>query len=71
MGAVFVGYWVQTAVDGRFYRQKYDAAQVLAQFAQTAQNEVEMEALQAELPRVVQETLQPEMVTVWLKEGES
>ena len=59
---------VQTAVDRRFYRQKYDAQQVLADFAQTARDEVDMEALQAELLRVVQETLQPESVSIWVKE---
>jgi hypothetical protein len=58
---------VQTAVDRRFYRQKYDAQQVLAQFAQTARDETDMEALQVELLRVVQETMQPEQVSVWLK----
>jgi hypothetical protein len=58
---------VQKFVDRRFYRQQYDAQQVLAQFAQTARDEVEMEALQAELLRVVQETMQPETMTIWLK----
>jgi hypothetical protein len=58
---------VQTAVDRRFYRQKYDAQQVLAQFAQVARDETEMEALTAELIRVVQETMQPESVSFWLK----
>jgi hypothetical protein len=58
---------VQDVVDRRFFRKKYDAAQVLAQFAQTARDEVDMEALQAELLRVVQETLQPESVSMWLK----
>jgi hypothetical protein len=58
---------VQTAVDRRFYRQKYDAQQVLAQFAQTARDEVDMEALQTELLRVVQETMQPQTITLWLK----
>ncbi|MBK8986603.1 MAG: hypothetical protein IPM39_11060 [Chloroflexi bacterium] len=58
---------VQTAVDRRFYRQKYDAQQVLAQFAQVARDETDMEALTAELVRVVQETMQPEQVSVWLK----
>ena len=50
-----------------FYRQKYDAQQVLARFAQTARDETGMAALQAELLRVVQETMQPEQVSVWLK----
>jgi hypothetical protein len=59
---------VQVFIDRRFYRQKYDAQQVLAQFAQTARDEVSVEALKAELSRVIQETLQPEVTAVWLKE---
>jgi hypothetical protein len=58
---------VQAFIDRRFYRQKYDAQQVLAQFAQTARDEVDMEALQTELLRVVQETMQPQTITLWLK----
>jgi hypothetical protein len=59
---------VQATIDRRFYRQKYDAQQVLAQFAVVARDETDMEALTAELIRVVQETMQPETVSVWLKE---
>ena len=58
---------VQAFVDRRFYRQKYDAQQVLADFAQTARDEVEMDALQTELLRVVQETMQPEKISLWIK----
>jgi hypothetical protein len=60
---------VQDLIDRSFYRKKYDAAQVLARFAQTAQEEVEMEKLLAALVGVVQETIQPDQVGVWLKES--
>ncbi|MBK6326199.1 MAG: hypothetical protein IPF56_09695 [Chloroflexi bacterium] len=58
---------VQAVIDRRFFRKKYDAQQVLAQFAQTARDETDMAALQAELLRVVQETMQPEQASIWLK----
>jgi hypothetical protein len=58
---------IQDAIDRRFYRKKYDAQQVLAQFAQTARDETDLDALLAELVRVVDETLQPAHVSVWLK----
>lgn len=58
---------VQTFIDRRFYRKKYDAQQVLARFAQTARDEVALQMLTAELAQVVQETLQPEQISVWLK----
>lgn len=60
---------LQTFVDRRFYRQKYDAQQILAQFAQTARDEVSLEVLTAELGLVVQETLQPDQIFVWIKLG--
>ena len=58
---------VQEAVDRRFFRQKYDAEQVLARFAATARDETDLDALTAELLRVIQETMQPASVSVWLK----
>ena len=59
---------VQAFIDRRFFRQKYDAQQVLAQFAQTARDEVAMEALTAELTHVIQETIQPTQIAIWLKQ---
>ncbi len=41
---------------------------MLAQFARTARDETDIDALLAELERVIQETLQPEGVSVWLRE---
>ena len=59
---------IQEGIDRRFYRKKYDAQRVLAQFAITARDETDLDALTAELARVVQETMQPERVSVWLSQ---
>jgi hypothetical protein len=59
---------IQGIIDRRFYRKKYDAQQVLAQFALTARDETGLDALTGELVRVVQETMQPEWVSVWLSQ---
>jgi hypothetical protein len=59
---------IQDVIDRRFYRKKYDAQCVLAQFAVAARDETDLDALTAELARVVQETLQPERVSVWLSQ---
>lgn len=59
---------LQDWIDQRFFRRKYNAQQVLAQFALTARDETDLDALTAELLRVVQETMQPEHVSVWLRD---
>ena len=58
---------VQTVIDRRFFRRKYDAQQVLARFGQTARDETNMDLLTAELVQVMRETMQPEGISVWLK----
>jgi hypothetical protein len=57
---------VQDFIDRRFYRKKYNAEQALAQFAATARDEVDMEKLTTALLNVVEETMQPEKVSLWL-----
>ncbi len=58
---------VQSIIDRRFFRRKYDAEQVLARFAATARDETDLDALTAELARVIQETMEPAHVSVWLR----
>jgi len=57
---------VQVPLDRRFYRHKYDAEKVLAEFAATVRDETDLDRLTAELTRVIQEAMQPEYVSVWL-----
>jgi len=59
---------IQDFIDRRFYRKKYDAEQALAQFAATARDEVELEKLTDALISVVDKTVRPEQVTLWLKD---
>jgi hypothetical protein len=60
---------IQDFIDRRFYRQKYDAEQALAEFAEAARSETDLEQLCAHLTGTVQTTLQPGQVSLWLKEG--
>jgi hypothetical protein len=57
---------IQEFIDRRFYRQKYDAEQALAQFAATAREEVNIERLSHALLGVVEETTRPERASLWL-----
>ena len=60
---------VQDFVDRRFYRRKYDAQQVLTQFATVARDETDLDRLAAGLAGAVSETVQPNRVAVWLRKN--
>jgi hypothetical protein len=62
---------IQSVIDKRFYRRKYDAAKVLASFGATVRDETDLERLTAEMLRVVNETMQPEFVGLWLHETQA
>ena len=57
---------VQDFIDRRFYRKKYDAEQTLTQFANVARDEVDMDKLAVALLDAVEETMQPDKVSLWL-----
>jgi hypothetical protein len=62
---------LQRFIDRRFFRQKYDPEQVLTEFGGSIRDEVDPETLSQELVAVVQTTLQPERVSLWVRDIDS
>jgi hypothetical protein len=62
---------IQHVIDQRFFRRKYDATRTLAAFAAQARDEVELEQLSGELVQVVERTMQPASVSLWVRGGQT
>ena len=59
---------IQAFIDRRFFRRKYDAEQALEGFARVSRDEVDLERLSAALVSLVEDTMQPERASLYLRQ---
>jgi hypothetical protein len=60
-------HWVQTVVDQRFNRRRYNAARTIAAFSARLRQQLDLDTLSAELLAVINQTMEPTNAALWLR----
>jgi hypothetical protein len=62
---------IQALVDRRFNRRRHDTAQIIAAFSARLHQEIDLDTLTGELLAVVEQTMQPTQMSLWLRQQEA